>query len=59
MYIYFYKIITSSNQRLLTSLCLHQKTARVVVGGKQSAPVTLADMVYQGTVWGPVLWNVF
>ena len=38
---------------------LRQRTAQVVVGGKQSADFSLADMVFQGTVLGPVLWNVF
>ena len=38
---------------------LRQREARVIVGGALSEPVSLADMVFQGTVWGPVLWNVF
>ena len=31
----------------------------MVVGGQQSDDMCLADMVFQGTVWGPTLWNVF
>jgi len=38
---------------------LSNRTAHVVVGGAQSVPVEMADMVYQGTVWGPPLWNTF
>ena len=38
---------------------LRKRRAHVVVGGEKSAEVTLEDMVYQGTVWGPPLWNVF
>ena len=33
--------------------------AQVVVGGAYSVQADLANMVYQGTVWGPPLWNVF
>lgn len=29
----------------------------VVIAGAQSSRMTLRDMVYQGTVWGPTLWN--
>jgi hypothetical protein len=38
---------------------LRQRTARVVVGGAQSDAFSLGDMIYQGTVLGPVLWNLF
>ena len=31
----------------------------VVVGGEQGDPMELHDMIYQGTVWGPWLWNLF
>ena len=37
---------------------LRQRTARVLVGGKQSDTFKITDMVFQGTVLGPVLWNV-
>ena len=33
--------------------------AHVVVDGATSDAMTLEDMVFQGTVWGPPLWNVF
>lgn len=38
---------------------LRARTARVVVGGVYSEAMTLENMVFQGTVWGPVLWNAF
>ena len=38
---------------------LQRRTAQVVVGGEMSHEFPLADMVFQGTVLGPVLWNVF
>ena len=38
---------------------LRQRTALVVSGGKFSNPLTLKDMLFQGTVWGPNLWNAF
>jgi hypothetical protein len=38
---------------------LRKRRAHVVVGGEKSVEVSLEDMVYQGTVWGPPLWNVF
>ena len=38
---------------------LQQRSARVVVGGMQSAAWILKNMVYQGTVLGPDLWNTF
>ena len=31
----------------------------VLVGGQASRERTLSNMVYQGTVWGPPLWNSF
>ena len=31
----------------------------VCVGGKKSAAIVLADEVFQGTVLGPSLWDVF
>ena len=33
--------------------------ARVLVDGDHSAPMALEDEVFQGTVLGPPLWNVF
>ena len=38
---------------------LQQRSAQVVVGGVSSKIMTLMNMVYQGTVTGPVLWNLF
>lgn len=45
----------------LNILCswLRPRTAQVVVEGARSEDMTLEDMVFQGTVWGPPLWNVF
>ncbi len=38
---------------------LRPRRAFVVVGGTQSEQLVLRDMVYQGTVLGPCLWNLF
>ena len=38
---------------------LRTRKAHVVVGGQKSEDFDLADMVFQGTVWGPPLWNTF
>ena len=38
---------------------LRARKATVIVGGEHSLAILLRDMVYQGTVWGPVLWNCF
>ena len=38
---------------------LGTRQANVVVGGTQSETFQLSDMVYQGTVLGPILWNLF
>jgi hypothetical protein len=38
---------------------LQQRCAQVVVGGVSSKIMTLINMVYQGTVTGPSLWNFF
>ena len=43
----------------LLSEYLSPRTARVVVDGAESAEFILKDTVFQGTVWGPSLWNVF
>ena len=37
---------------------LRDRVAQVVVGGKSSSDQLLRDMVYQGTVLGPGLWNI-
>ena len=38
---------------------LQDREARVVVGGQPSDAMTLRDMICQGAVWGPWLWNIF
>ena len=38
---------------------LRVRPAKVAVGGCYSAALMLHDMVFQGTVWGPMLWNIF
>ena len=51
--------------------CIHQKMqkvllcwlgsrkANVVVSGTQSCELIMKDMIFQGTVLGPLLWNIF
>ena len=36
---------------------LQNREAVVVVAGATSRRMRLADMTYQGTVWGAMLWN--
>ena len=38
---------------------LAPRTASVIVDGEMSAPFALEDTVFQGTVFGPPLWNTF
>ena len=38
---------------------LNESDARVVVGGQYGDPMRLRTMIYQGTVWGLWLWNIF
>ena len=38
---------------------LAERNAVVLCGGKQGDQIRLKDMIYQGTVWGPWLWNLF
>ena len=38
---------------------LHNRTARVTVGGCSSSTFDMKNMLYQGTTWGPPLWNCF
>ena len=38
---------------------LRQRHATVVISGMASKLMTLINMVYQGTVAGPTLWNLF
>ena len=35
------------------------RTAHVLVGGERSAEMKLKDQIFQGTVLGPKLWNIF
>jgi hypothetical protein len=43
---------------LLTSW-LRPRKSKVIVGGVQSKEMPISNMVYQGTVLGPTLWNLF
>ena len=38
---------------------LYERKARVAVGGEFSKDMSFQNMVYQGTVLGPPLWNVY
>ena len=38
---------------------LRPRTASVIVQGATSNALSMQDMVFHGTVWGPPLWNVF
>ena len=38
---------------------LEQRQAHVVVGGEKSEAFFLSNMIFQGTVLGPMLWNLF
>jgi len=38
---------------------LRARRAKVVVGGEQADMPDLENQVFQGTVWGPILWLVF
>ena len=38
---------------------LYERRARVAVGGKFSRDMKIGNMVYQGTVLGPPLWNIY
>ena len=38
---------------------LRKRRAQVIVGGEASDSMALENMVFQGTVWGPTLWNSF
>ena len=51
----------SVRERVLGVLAswLETRAARIIVQGKQSPPVRMENMIYQGTVWGPWLWNMF
>ena len=43
----------------LTESWLQQRTAHVVVEDQFSDKMVLKNMVFQGTVLGPSLWNMF
>jgi hypothetical protein len=38
---------------------LRHRTSHIVVGGAQSDEMLLINMIFQGTVLGPPLWNIF
>ena len=38
---------------------LRLRSGFVIVAGKKSLEMRLKDMVFQGTVWGPPLWNTY
>ncbi len=38
---------------------LQSRVGQVVAGGAQGEDMTPTDMIFQGTVWGPWLWNNF
>ena len=38
---------------------LDDRDATVLVGGECSSQFLLRNQVFQGTVWGPALWNIF
>ena len=38
---------------------MSKRRAKVCVGGKSSRSFEMSNMVYQGTVLGPILWNLF
>eukprot|EP00973_Karenia_brevis_P001049 143481-Karenia_brevis.AAC.1 len=52
------KGVPSSVVKLLASW-LRKRQAQVVVEGAKSNVMDLSHMVYQGTVLGPKLWNIF
>ena len=43
----------------LLSSWLSQRQSVVVVEGARSEKASLMNSVFQGTVWGPPLWNVY
>ena len=38
---------------------LENRRAKVIVGGKSSPEILMKDQVFQGTVLGPTLWDVY
>ena len=46
-------------QELSLASYLDPRRASVVVNGKSSQQYTIDNEIYQGTVLGPPLWNVF
>ena len=49
------------NEKLLKVIrsWFRQRQGFVIVSGEKSSPMPLSNMVFQGTVWGPPLWNAF
>lgn len=50
--------ISSTFVRVIESW-LQERTAKVVVGGACSEDLHMSNMIFQGTVLGPMLWNCF
>ena len=46
-------------QSLWQQRWLQRRRAMVIVGGESSDEFSLENMVFQGTVLGPPLWNIF
>ena len=44
---------------LVVQSWLYERRARVAVGGKFSRDMKIHNMVYQRTVLGPPLWNIY
>ena len=44
---------------LVMQSCLYERKARVAVGGKLSRDMKIQNMVYQGTVVGPPVLNIY
>ena len=49
------------NKRLLAVIrsWLRDRDGYVIVSGESSRRINLRDIVFQGTVWAPKLWNAF
>ena len=54
-------VVISIHSSLLAVLHSWQRprTASVIVQGAASGALSMQDMAFQGTVWGPPLWDVF
>ena len=43
----------------VTKSWLRTRQAHVLIAGTGSDSLDLTNMVFQGTVWGPTLWNLY